>query len=354
MVPITNVIWGKKDFPNSKDCLDLQDIYNFWRIFSLEELQNFLKLDTKYSFYQNKIQNILYSYKNISIDISKYDIKDLVPTYLYNDFLIEKQKIIENAFNWIKEKKYFPKLEEFFIKNANTNIIKYFNFKLNTTNGLQKVDLLYAANFRFKASPGTLNIFHMPTIERRQIIPQNNNSFLYMADFKQFEFRTFLKIHPNSPYDLNEEKIYEKIAIDLKTNEKDAKNQAISYIYGQENQKLDKILNRRAILDLINDEYFEWNGLPVVITNKDDKKSIHTIIQTISQYYILSILDKTISLLKKLDSALLYPFHDELIFSINRSEEWVLDEIKNTISNETYKIHEYVGENLYDRQRRFD
>lgn len=348
------VYWDRRNNPKLEGFLDLKDIFNFYRVYTLEEAGRIAEVSkeiiSEYLFLLQKIKKIIFSYSNFPGNIINYSGYEMVPEELLNDFYIIKCQVILELLKWFSKKSFSQKVYNFFLKKSNTDVIRYFNFKLKTLEGLEKVDLIYGANFRFKAYQNTLNIFNMPILERKKIIPLDKDSIIFTADIRQFEFRTYLMLHPDINVDFSNLELYKVFAKQIGMDENQAKKSIISYLYGKSNNKLEQVLKKQYLLEQIEHEcFFSWKDFPVILEqNEPNYKKIHTIIQTISQYIMLDKLQLIIEFLKDKESKLLYPLHDEVILSIKKRELDLIKPIKKILEDGIYLIKMFYGPNLFE------
>ncbi len=344
------VFYWDKDVSYHPKGLDLKDVYLNWKITTLDELDDYLKFG---NYKENKkvIQNILKSYKVCDISYSKYKFSALFPDNIWKKYLKSRQDLLFLALENIKQKAWFDDVKDFFIHKSSTKVKKYFNFVLQTKNKKERVNLDFGANFRFKAKPDTLNIFNMAKFFRKNIIPLNENSVIFACDFKQFEFRTYLDIHPDISINFDESNLYDSFSQKYIPEVKDYKVSIISYLYGKSNPKLDLVLAKAKILDRIEDDEIFWHeNMPVLLeASQEPYKKIHTIVQTISQYRMLNKIQQILILLKGYKSKLIYPFHDELIFSVEKNEKRELTQkILDILNDDVYKVHKFEGLNFLE------
>lgn len=349
----TSFYWNKKVNAIVDNSIDLRDVFNFYRVNeSISNLASVFssKNISKYKDLEQKITSIYHSYD--SLRLSKYNIYDLVPLRILKDFMLSEILVLKDSYDFLKEKSWCDKVIQFFQQKAKTNILTSLNFPIHTKDGETKVDLLWQANFRFKSAPGSLNLFNMQKQDRYKVIPQDEDSIIYCADFRQFEIRTFCMIHPELEVDFSNREIYKDFAERLSLDPNEAKDQIIAYGYGQKNDKLDNVLNRNAILENVNDDFYSWRGYPVILRSTDeDKIKIHTIVQTISQYIYLEKLEKILKLLNGTKSKFMYPLHDSIIVSLHKDEMDLIPKFVDALEDEVYKVSHESGPNFAELKK---
>ena len=335
-------LWDITKTVHSNSYLDLKDL---GVLFKLSDLKSFnCRSFEDFETIKNKINKFVFSYKDNRINHNR-GIFELIPTFLLKEFLETRTVVLEEIYENLQQKSRFSEIEKFFRLKAKTSCIENLKFDIVTSEGSASVDLKFAENFRFKAAHGTLNIFNMPKDKRHIIIPQEDDHFLYCADFRQFEFRTFLMINPCVQEDFNDLNLYQ--TLQKKYNVE--KQQIIAYMYGQHNAALEKIFPTAPLLEKAEGGIFFWRKYPVALQDGvSERKNVHTIIQTISQYIYLEKLRKVLDLLKDKKSKFLYPFHDNMIFSIHKNEKELMKQIKNLLEDDVYFVKEYIGNNLLE------
>lgn len=347
-----SVYWNKKSNAIVKDSIDFMDIFNFYRagdsLLNLPSIYSSKSIN-RYMEFKEKILSIFRSYKQINIDFSNYEIYDLIPTRIMKEFLVAETLVLKDANEFLQSKEWYDVVLKFFKDRSKTNVLKDLHFPILTTWGRQDINLVWQANFRFKSMKGSFNLFNMPKTSRDVVIPQSENDIIYCADFRQFEIRTFCKLHPELEVDFENRELYAEFAKLTGLETDVAKEQIIAYIYGQINPKLDIIADRKLILDFVKDDFYSWQGYPVILREQDnDKIRIHTIVQTISQYIYLEKLEKILELLKDKRSKFIFPLHDSIIVSLNKDEMDLIPQMVSILEDETYKVKQYMGDNLRD------
>jgi hypothetical protein len=342
-----SAFWNRKSNFIFNNSFDISDILNFYRIYSIENVAA-LFADKNISLYvdaKNRVKNTIASYRDIVPDIHNYSLLDIVPEQLLSEYLTLETEVLKNTYSFLrKDNENIEFITNFFNKFHYFDCLKKLKYNVNTTEGFKKVDLTFQANFRLKSSPGYFNLFNMQKSDRSKVVPYDKDSIIYCADFRQFEIRTFCMIHPELDVDFSNREIYKDLADKLGMNHEDAKVQIIAYGYGQQNNKLDKVLNRGAILSNASSNFFSWEQYPVILKELDPESvRIHTIVQTISQYIYFEKLYKILALLDGKKSKFIFPLHDSVILSLHKDEIYLRKQIKDILEDEVYKVKEYIG-----------
>lgn len=333
--------WNKTDEKTAA----LKNILNVFEIKKIEDISNHFDVDTtEYEKVSKKVLKIMNSFSSFGKNIS---IENAIPKFILEEFVDSRNKILENCSKELE--KY---ISEDFVKFYTSEIFsvpKRLNKTIMTTEGEEILNFVFSKNFRLKSASG-LNIFHLPKKERIKIIPQKDDHILYSCDFKQFEFRTFLNLHPSLTVPRCEN-LYDFFSEKLNMSKENCKVSIISYLYGSNNKILDDFFQKDKID--INSAVFSYDKMFVLLDEKqDDKKKFHSVIQSISQFFILEKILNLQNLLKNYDSMILFSLHDELLFSINKDEiKDLLPQIREIIIDEIYKIHESIGLNYFEMRK---
>lgn len=341
--------WDKRKNVSLENSIDLKDIFNFYRVSQILELAEVFnsKHFNSYTNIKKKIHSTLRSFHSVGIDVSKFKLSETVPQSLLKEFIFQEMNILEDSVKYLQTKSWYYEVINFFLKDKRTDVIKKLNFPLKTKRGLEHVNLRWQANFRFRSEPGFLNLFNMQEHERDIIIPQRDDHILYYADFRQFEIRTYCLIHPELEVDFEDRELYTDFAKRLNLDFADAKRQIIAYTYGQHNPKLDEVFDRKKILENVQGDYFNWKGLPIIFRPQDsDKIKIHTIVQTISQYFYLEKLTKLLDYLSETNSIFMYPLHDSVIISMPKGDQTQAEYILSILEDDVYKVKQCMGEDF--------
>lgn len=330
------------------ESINLDDLMMFFKIKTESDLEDVSSYYGEFFDCKMKVRNILLSFLDFPIEVGSYDERRLIPDFLWRRYRVSKEDLYRDALDYFSKMvgpENFKKICSFFLKFQST-IIDKLKYSVTTKNGKAEISLLFAENFRFKSEQDTLNIFNLHKEARDVIIPEKN-AIIFSADFRQFEFRTFLHIQGLDQY-LQFENIYEKIGHDLGIHD-DAKSAIISYLYGSKNVKLESFFQKDSLLEKIESNVFWFNDLPVFIKEDyDPGKKIHTINQTISQYCYIDKLNQILNLMNGKNSKFIFPLHDSIIISLDRGEDFLFDNILDIMEDNVYKVKCYAGDNFRD------
>ncbi len=337
---------------------DYKNLFLFYKIKSFEDLLKITNSE-KFNALSKKMETARHSFHQIGINDDVLLDEEVVPTVLYEEYEAEKENVVKDGIEHTKElvdpedwEHIQSFLEGDFFKSRPTA-------RIDTTLGKQYIGLEYAENFRFKAAADNFSLFTLSKNDRNIIIPQNDNSVIFAVDFRQFEFRTNLLLLGRDEL-LQEQNLYEKIGAQLGFEADDVKLKIISSLYAAEirDEKVKEFLDRDKILSKIDKDVFWYKGNPVYVPyDGHDGKKIHTITQSISQFYYLRKLKEINQLFwelrdphafEKPKSSFIYPLHDSMIFSIHEDDMWLMEKIIEILTNHVYKVKCFIGPNYKD------
>ncbi len=341
--------WDRKEnVGQSGICLN--ELFLLFKIKQFQDLKEISSTFQDYEKSQDKVKTILKSFTEFPINLETVDVWDLVPHWISEVYSEFKEQVLIEGLEYCKCKtKDFDKIINYFNNRFYGKVLEKLEFDILTLNGKEQISLAFAENFRFKSNPDMLNLFSLKKEERNLIIPQNKDSVIFAADFRQFEFRTFLKLQGFDDY-LNNENIYEDLGKSLNLQAQDLKIGIISYLYGNKNnEKFEKFFKKQELLNKIEQNIFWWKDYPVFVPENDgDGKKIHSIVQTVSQFIYLEKLDKILNLIQNSNSKFIFPLHDSVILSLHKKDEELIDKIIDAMEDETYKVKCYIGSNFKD------
>lgn len=345
-----SIYWDRTTETAISRSVDLRDLLNWFKIETTEALEPFCQKQSfeEYLVLRDQIKKILKTYAPCGIEVNKQVPFDYIPKGITKEYLLCKNAILKETYSSLAEKYDIKAFYDYFRYQLNLDAISLLNKAVLTVDGEKEVKLLYAQNFRFKPARGSYNLFTCSAKERASLIAQNENSFIFCADFKQFEFRSFL-LTSGFDIDFSDQQIYSTFGKICGLKEETAKQDIIAYLYGQRNDKIQKHIDKDSILSKVEGGIYWHNEKPVlVVEDHEEHKKVHTIVQTISQYYIINKINKVLDLLKNKESQMLYPHHDNLVFSIDKSETALIEQIYNILSDSVYYVKCYVGKDFYN------
>lgn len=340
-----NLFSWNEELENS---IDVNQILLFFKIKQIEDLNGLSSYDD-FLKSKTKLYNAINSFYNFPIQHGCYDVMDFLPKQIVDEYRQYGDDFYRDSILQYSNIDDFDKVCDFFQNKFKKNILKNLKYEINFSGQNSFVSLVFAENFRFKSEHDTKNLFSLPTQDRINVLPKNKDEIIFMIDFRQFEFRTFLNFQGITDF-FHEKKIYEIIAKKLEMNEKDVKVAIIAYLYGNRiNQKMEKFFRKNELISKLSNELIWFNDYPVYNPqNIDLNKKIHTTIQTISQFKYLEKLDIVFRELKGRKSSFIFPLHDSMIFSVHPDDFDLIDKIPELIEDDVYKIKSYVGKNLLE------
>lgn len=343
-----NIVWNKKNYPAER-CLDLKDLAIFFKIKDFKDLWQICPEEfEKFEREERRIGSWLNTFEGVEVDLLSNFC--LYPPYILNGFLDARMELLSALWRWLMDQEHGERVADYFVQNSDMfDTVRSMRYSVRTTSGNEPVDLVFAENFRFKAQPDTLNLFNMPKQMRGRILPCDDSSFLYAIDFRQFEFRTLLDL-VDADVDYSCKDLYGEIGQKLSMTGDAAKINIISYLYSdRDNDELRGIFDKSKIFDKIEGDYFMWDEVPIYVrASAEPNKQLHTVVQTISYFFYLDRLDKILKVLDGKKSKFIFPLHDSMIFSVNKDEIGLLEEIPGMLETDVYKIKSYVGTNFLE------
>lgn len=337
--------WGE-----STDGILLDQLLLFFKFKSISDL-SFIPEYSEFMAEKNRITNVVESFYNFPIC---YEIDS--PWTLVTDQIVEQHNQAGEAFyraaldhvRTFVDEKDFNLIEDFFDTKFPKKILSNVeHYKINFKGFDTSISLKFAENYRFKSEHGYLNLFNAPKSERIHVKPIGKGDVIFMADFRQFEFRSFLNVQGITKY-FNGKNLYEEIGKELNIDAQDLKVSIIAYLYGSRTNELEKFFKKNELIKKLNN-CFWFNGFPVYNPpNAEPNKKIHTTIQSISQYNYLLKLEEIFELLKGKKTKFIFPLHDAMIFSLSGDEIDLIENIVSILEDDVYKVKCYVGTNLFE------
>lgn len=298
----------------------------------------------KYEKEKQTVFNHVKAYLSVGIDIGKIEDKKLIPGFLLSSCAELHSEILSGLKDFLYKKHLFKEIIEQDYARYGIVSAEWKESPIKTPEGISKLNLEYTSNFRYKASGGSLNVFNMPKEERRKLLPLDDDSFIFAVDYRQFEVRTFLAETQFKYFDFVNEDIYEHVSRINNCTRDEAKVAVISFLYGANSSIFPGIRREDILAGMISEEVYFSNILGLRIpVSANDKNKVHTITQTISQIVCAQKINKLHKLLENTKSSLIYPFHDCMIFSINKKEAYIMKDIVQTMEDDIYKTKSYAG-----------
>lgn len=339
-----------RNFFNDQDFFDLKDFLIFFKFKELRELSFFEKEYEQYQESLSHIRNWMKTFKVARVDINKK--YDIFPGIIKDRFLSSFGELLSAFVLWASKKESYSHFAKYYADHRDSfSLVSSMNYKLKTLEGYKEINLLFAENFRFKSEHGYFNYFNFPKEKRDIIVPQDDESFICMIDFSQFEFRTFLDA-VDAEIDYSAEDLYQEVGKTLNMGD-DAKIKLISYLYSEhEDESIKKVIDKNALMRKVACEDFEHKGRHVFIPESSGRnKKIHSIIQTLSYFYFLEKFNLVLKEFAEKKSKIIFPLHDAIIFSIHKSEISLIEIISNILESDLYKTKSYVGTDFKNIER---
>lgn len=340
--PSTHFVFDDK----SNRYVDLKDFFTFFKLKNENYDQfPFGVMDglQKKQLAQSKFQSVLHSFSKID-GLDDFSPFDLIPFHIFENFAKVNYDFYRVCLENFKSKPIFDEFFDFYTKN-----VDWFHVtdKISGNFSFGRTGFEFAENFRFKSKENTFNLFHLGK-ESRHVVACDEDYFVYAPDYKQFEFRTFLKLI-NYDKSIFSESIYDFLGSRMGMPADKAKLSTISWLYSPyPNEKLDRELDKNILLNKIVNGCGNF-GYPIYVgENSAPNKRIHTIVQSASQFIYIEKLHQVLSVLKDKRSKFVFPLHDCMIFFIHKSELELIEEIDSLMEDEVYKTKKYIGKNYRD------
>lgn len=292
---------------------------------------------------EQKIKACLFKFVEVDVDIAEFQTRELVPFHIIQEYATIRNKHYSSTIKLIENKQGFDLFLQFYIKNKKCfSILPAMEREFNFGN----ISLTFAENFRLKSEHESFNVFNLRKELRHIIVPNSNEYVLFACDYKQFEFRTLLNLI-DCDKSIFSDNLYENLGKQLGLESDVAKQSLIAWMYSdRRHETLDRMLDKGKILSKIDGSMFVFEGAPVYVGEHEaNNKKLHTIVQTVSQFFYLRKLVEIIELLQNKKSVLAFPLHDSLVFFVHKSELWLCETISNKLESDVYKIKKYIGKN---------
>lgn len=344
--------WDRKENLGQRG-ISLSELLLFFKVKQFNDLRDISASYEEFEHWNSRVKTILRSFVDFPANFPDDDPWRCVPRRIAEAYNESREEVLLDSMRWarslLSNEDWWDDILDFFDDRFCGHVLEKMDYALKTPSGDQGVSLIFAENFRFKIDQGSFNIFNMTKVERDAVIPQDEQSLIFAADFRQFEFRTFLKLQGMDKY-FDDDNLYQTIGKDLGMNVEDVKVGVISSLYGSKrDEKLERFFRRDELLSKIDGNIFWSDEGPVYVPEHHEKgKKVHTIVQTVSQYVYLRKLDKVLRMLHNKKSRFIFPLHDSVIISLRRDEPEVLDDVLDILEDKTYKIKCYMGSNFRD------
>lgn len=332
------------------EALCLSEFLLFFKIKNFEDLKDVCPSYERFIKEQDRIRIILQSFLDWPIIHFDDDPMYPVPIHIKRSYSELYEQVLIEAYEHTKglvSAEDFDKIENFFRQTFRGDILQKLQYSILTSGGEENISLVFAENFRFKSEKGFFNLFSMPKEERHVIVPYSDSGSIFVSDYRQFEFRTFLNLQGKNEF-LKDPSIYDSLGSHLQISSNDAKVGIISSLYGSsKNSKIEEFLDKSSLLDRVKSNVFWADEYPVYIPDDSEEgKSVHTITQTISQYRYIERLSNILDLFNNSKSKFIFPLHDSIIASIEEEEFDLASQIVQSMECDVYKVKCYVGPNF--------
>lgn len=184
--------WEREN--NNHSGVALNELFLFFKIKKFSDLKNISSSYHEYEYWNNRIKSIISSFIDFPITFPNDDILHCIPLYILEPYKRFKEQVLRDGLRWAQSlvnENQWNIILNFFENVFCGNVLEKLSYSTNTAQGTKEVSLLFAENFRFKIEQGSFNVFGLTKNQRNIIVPHDEQSLIFMADFRQFEFRTF-------------------------------------------------------------------------------------------------------------------------------------------------------------------
>ena len=338
----------------------------------------------KYIEMSDKIKYHINSYKNTRIDISKFENEVLFPEGALEELYRQRSLLLVKSFNLIQDKDLINYYENYFYKflpvihsmNQNLVEINLDNFnnkdftipdfvKKNTKENKAKVQInpIGAKTGRMTCKKDSFNFYNINK-SIRNIIQASNDSVFLQIDYKSFQPRLAIFSTNDEQFKNkfgNIDDIYSVFSGDRKRN----KLAFLAWMYS--NNSSERFSKEAYPIEKLKLETFKQARKENKIKNVfgrvlyfDDNTEEHVIFQnyitSLEVDFMISVCVELFNFLKEYKTKILFPFHDSIIFELNKNESHLVDSIGNIMINffekrtffTKFPIDVKIGDNLGD------
>lgn len=335
-----------KAFSIFKDNLPL--IYDFQMLYGIhlnkvEQLDSLFEKENRYFEYKSKLNAHMKSYSSCKINVSSFSLEKLIPKELLYEFNKHKLNSICNLLN----NSNLPKeVYEFYTNNYDSIKAILSTSKNKVIIDSKETRLFYnmfgSKNSRLTIKKNSFNIYNLQKEKRNNIRPRDNYIFAQF-DFKSFQPRLAIAIFGNETIKKELEEKQDIYSL-FEGSREENKLELISWMFSnRKNDKFEKKLNfikdaRRELWTkskkgmLLN--YF---CRPLFFSSEEENVVFQNYICSVETDCIFQLIKEVQSLLKQTKSELSFPFHDCLVFSINKEEIDLIHDIKSHMENYLYR-----------------
>ena len=301
-------------------------------------------IDEPFLFNNNKLSAHLKSFSESHIDVSLFELYQLLEDSLFDSLMKEKLKCMFSWYETHKETDVFEKAQKYFQEYGNK---QYF-----VLNEIQKSKIFLDNERRFirvkyndtrtgrLSCDGEINLFTLKN-EKRSLIIAPKDYVLVKFDFIACQVRLFFYLLGKKDfYECIDP--YEKIADILKCSRELAKSCSVKMIFGSSKnallktisvgqyKKLQEIFDKKIPLDESSGFLFNFFGRPVKISSHNQNVLINNVLQSMERDVLLNATYNVNKLIKdqKTSANIYFTFHDALCIIIQKRELPRLDEIK--------------------------
>jgi hypothetical protein len=336
----------------------------------------------KINLLSSKLEAQINSYKNTKINFLNFNVYDAFPKQLIDSFYEERANIILELFNNFKDKEILEYYEKVFFKficyvaETNKNEI---NVDLNNATEECQRDLplikkhikekkikvninpLGAKDGRMTCSNGFVNLYGLKKESRRMLISCDDH-YLVQMDYKCFQPRIAMSQIENEEFRNRMAAIEDIYSIFEGNREENKRNLLVWMFNDQPNETIEKEVGqiralRKEIYEnvRINKKIKNIFGRVLYFNEEEERTVFKNYIDSLEADILINVFCKIFDYLKenKCKSKILFPFHDSIIFEINKKELDIVKKIWYIMKYETgiefnFPVEIKAGKNLFD------
>lgn len=296
------------------------------------------------------------SYRVVGINIGRYNRKQLLPQELFENLYLERSAIIAELYNKFNDedilkfyKTMFKSVKELHVissqpvhidldavKDISNHHISSVRKNISDGKIYLKFNAVGAKTGRLSLKKGTVNIYGMPKVVRKCIVPRKGCTIVQF-DFKSFQPRLAIFSTEDEEFKSrfkNIEDIYSIFPGDRSKNK-------IAFIawmfsnmrhelFGEEAKPIqemrDKLYQEAVTTGRLTNNF----GRVLYFRNHEKKNAVYqNYITSLEVDVILTLVRWINPVLKNRKSKILFPFHDSIVFEIHENERELIPAIKN-------------------------
>jgi hypothetical protein len=330
----------------------------------------------------SKLQAQINSYKNTKINFTFFNVYDAFSKDLINNFYEERANIIVELFNEFKDKEILEYYEKVFYKfvcyiaeiNKNELDVDLNNalkdcekdislIKKRVKENKIKINInpLGAKDGRMSCGNGFVNLFGLKK-EARRVLVAPNDFYFVQIDYKCFQPRIAISQVDDAKFIIKMENIDDIYSIFEGNREENKRNLLVWMFNDKPNEIIEKEVGqirqfRKEIFEKvrINKKIKNIFDRVLYFNDEEERTVFKNYIDSIEVDILINVFCRIFEYLKenKYESKILFPFHDSIIFKINKKELDIIKKLCYIMKYETgidsiFPVEIKVGKNLFD------